>query len=155
MSTTPGGRCVSGHRVIPVVELVRQDAGMTPQVIQRWIEYIDNHDPAGLDELLAEDAVFYSPAVFTPQQGKATTAKYLNAAAKLFGGTDFHYVEQWYGENSAILEFQATLDGVVVDGIDMIHWGEDGKIVSFKVMIRPFKGLQAVIPRMAELLGGQ
>lgn len=141
-----------------MVCVVRQDAGMTPQVIQRWTDYIGtihtkDGEPAVPDELLAEDVVFYSPAVFTPQQGKATTAKYLNAAAKLFGGTDFRYVEQWHGEQSAILEFQATLDGVLVDGIDMIHWGEDGKIVSFKVMIRPFKGLQAVIPRMAELLG--
>jgi len=127
---------------------------MTPQVIQRWIDYIGNHDPAVLDELLAEDAVFYSPAVFTPQQGRAKTATYLNAAAKVFGGTDFRYVEQWYGENSAILEFTATLDGIVVDGIDMIHWDADGRIVSFKVMIRPLKGLQAVIPRMAELLAG-
>lgn len=125
---------------------------MTPQVIQRWIDYIGDHDPAVLDELLAEDAVFYSPAVFSPQQGRAKTAMYLNAAAKLFGGTDFHYVQQWYGERSAVLEFAATLDGVVVNGIDMIHWDEDGRIVSFKVMIRPFKGLQAVIPRMAELL---
>lgn len=125
---------------------------MTPQVIQRWIDYIGDHDPAVLDELLAEDAVFYSPAVFTPQQGRAKTAMYLNAAAKLFGGTDFHYVQQWHGERSAVLEFAATLDGVLVNGIDMIHWDEDGKIVSFKVMIRPFKGLQAVIPRMAELL---
>lgn len=125
---------------------------MTPQVIQRWIDYIGDHDPAVLDELLAEDVVFYSPAVFSPQQGRAKTAMYLNAAAKLFGGTDFHYVQQWYGERSAVLEFAATLDGVVVNGIDMIHWDEDGRIVSFKVMIRPFKGLQAVIPRMAELL---
>lgn len=128
---------------------------MTTPLIQRWIDFIDNHDPAVLDEMLAEDAVFYSPAVFTPQEGKALTAKYLNAAAKLFGGTDFHYVGQWHGENSAVLEFEATLDGVTVDGIDMIHWNADGKIVSFKVMIRPFKGLQAVIPRMAELLAAQ
>ncbi len=127
---------------------------MTPQVIQRWIDYIGSHDPAALDELLAEDAVFYSPAVFTPQQGRAKTAMYLNAAAKVFGGTDFRYVEQWYGESSAILEFTATLDGIVVDGIDMIHWNEKGEIASFKVMIRPLKGLQAVIPRMAELLAG-
>ncbi|GAA2571303.1 nuclear transport factor 2 family protein [Mycolicibacterium diernhoferi] len=131
---------------------------MTPQVIQRWIDYATasdgNHDSAALDELLAEDAVFYSPAVFTPQQGRAKTAMYLNAAAKVFGGTDFRYVEQWYGESSAILEFTATLDGIVVDGIDMIHWNEQGEIVSFKVMIRPLKGLQAVIPRMAELLAG-
>ncbi|MGW0160047.1 nuclear transport factor 2 family protein [Mycobacterium sp. NPDC003323] len=126
---------------------------MTSPHIQRWIDFIGTHDPAALDAMLADDVVFYSPAVFTPQEGKAKTAMYLNAAAKLFGGTDFHYVERWEGDNSAILEFQATLDGVTVDGIDMIHWNAEGQITSFKVMIRPFKGLQAVIPRMAELLG--
>ncbi len=112
-----------------------------------------DHDPAVLDDQLADDAVFYSPAVFTPQRGKALTATYLNAAAQLFGGTDFRYVEQWESDRSAILAFQATVDGVTVDGIDMIHWNDEGKIVSFKVMIRPLKGLQAVIPRMAALLG--
>jgi hypothetical protein len=65
---------------------------------------------------------------------------YLTAAAKLFGGNDFHYVGQWLGKGSAVLEFEATVDGVYVDGIDMMAWNEDGKITSFKAMIRPFKG---------------
>ena len=125
---------------------------MTPPVIQRWIDIIDNHRPAGLDDLLADDAVFYSPAVFTPQEGKAKTAMYLRAAEKMFAGTDFQYVGQWFGERSAVLEFTATVDGVYVDGIDMITWNDDEKIVSFKVMMRPFKGLQVIMPRMAELL---
>ncbi|MDT5079034.1 MAG: hypothetical protein QOJ80_3671 [Mycobacterium sp.] len=125
---------------------------MTPPVIQRWIDIIDNHRPAELDGLLAEDAVFYSPAVFTPQEGKAKTAMYLRAAEKLFSGTDFHYVGQWFGERSAVLEFTATIDGIYVDGIDMITWNDDEKIVSFKVMMRPFKALQVIMPKMAELL---
>jgi SnoaL-like domain len=130
-----------------------QDGGMTHAVIDRWHEFLDGgHSPDALDELLADDAVFYSPAVFTPQEGKANTARYLNAAAKLFAGTDFHYVGQWLGEQSAVLEFAATVDGMYVNGIDMITWNDDGKIVSFKVMIRPFKGLQSVIGKMAELL---
>ncbi|AHC23115.1 MULTISPECIES: nuclear transport factor 2 family protein [Mycobacteriaceae] len=126
---------------------------MSSPHLERWIEFMTDHDPAVLDEQLADDAVFYSPAVFTPQQGKALTAKYLNAAAELFGDADFRYVEQWESDRSAILAFQATVDGVTVDGIDMIHWNDEGKIASFKVMIRPLKGLQAVIPRMAALLG--
>ena len=126
---------------------------MTAPLIQRWIHFIESHDPAELDAMLADDVVFYSPAVFTPQEGRAKTAMYLNAAARVFGGTDFHYVGQWSAERSAVLEFTATLDGVVVDGIDMIHWNEDGKIVSFKVMVRPFKGLQAVMTQMAAQLG--
>jgi hypothetical protein len=126
---------------------------MTPPVIQRWHEFLDGgHAPDALEALLAEDCVFYSPAVFTPQEGRATTARYLDAAAKMFAGTDFHYVEQWFGERSAILEFAATIDGIYVNGIDMIHWNDDEKIVSFKVMIRPFKGLQVIMPKMAELL---
>jgi hypothetical protein len=125
---------------------------MTPPVIQRWIDIIDNHRPDDLDGLLAEDAVFYSPAVFTPQEGKAKTAMYLRAAEKMFSGTDFHYVGQWFGEQSAVLEFTATIDGVYVDGIDMITWNDDEKIVSFKVMMRPFKALSVIMPKMAELL---
>jgi SnoaL-like domain len=121
-------------------------------VIQRWIDIIDNHRPDELDGLLAEDAVFYSPAVFTPQEGNAKTAMYLRAAEKMFSGTDFHYVGQWFGEQSAVLEFTATIDGVYVDGIDMITWNDDEKIVSFKVMMRPFKALSVIMPKMAELL---
>ena len=126
---------------------------MTSSVIERWHHFIDcGHDPAVLDALLADDAVFYSPAVFSPQEGRAKTAMYLRAAAKLFGGTDFHYVEEWVGEHSAVLEFAATIDGIYVNGIDMIAWNDFDQIVSFKVMMRPFKGLQAIMPRMAELL---
>jgi hypothetical protein len=125
---------------------------MTPQVIQRWIDIIDNHRPDELDDLLADDAVFYSPAVFTPQEGKAKTAMYLRAAEKMFAGTDFHYVGQWFSDQSAVLEFVANIDGIYVNGIDMIAWNDDDQITSFKVMLRPFKGIQAIMPKMAELL---
>jgi len=126
---------------------------MTSSVIERWHQFIgDGHDPAVLDALLDDDAVFYSPAVFTPQEGRQKTAAYLMAAAKMFGGTDFHYVEEWVGDRSAVLEFAATVDGVYVNGVDLITWNDDGRIVSFKVMMRPFKGLAAIMPKMAELL---
>ena len=125
---------------------------MTPPVIARWIDIIENDHISELDCLLAEGAVFYSPAVFTPQEGRAKAVAYLTAAAKMFSGTDFHYVEQWYGERSAILEFAATIDEKYVNGVDMIHWNDDEQIVSFKVMMRPLKGLQAIMPKMAELL---
>ena len=125
---------------------------MTPPVIQRWIDVIENGRIEELDQLLAEDAVFYSPAVFTAQEGRAKTAAYLKAAAKLFGGSDFRYVGQWCGEDSAILEFTAVVDGIHVNGVDMIAWNGDGQITSFKVMLRPLKALQTVIPKMAELL---
>jgi hypothetical protein len=121
-------------------------------VIQRWIEIIDSGSTAGLDALLADDAVFFSPAVFTPQEGRTKVAAYLRAAATVFTDTGFHYVEQWHRDRSAILEFAATIDGVYVNGIDMIHWNDADQIVSFKVMLRPLKALQAIIPAMAEML---
>ncbi|MGA5462738.1 nuclear transport factor 2 family protein [Mycobacterium sp. NPDC050041] len=126
---------------------------MTPPVIQRWIDTVEGDGDARIDDLLADDAVFYSPAVFTAQEGRDKTAMYLRAAAKLFGGNDIRYVGQWFGESSAVLEFVADIDGTHVNGIDMITWNDAGLITEFKVMLRPFKALQAVIPKMAELLG--
>jgi SnoaL-like domain len=125
---------------------------MTPPVIQRWLDVIKHHRPEDIEALLAEDAVFSSPAVFKPQEGRATTLAYLTAAAKLLGTDDFRYVGQWYGENSAVLEFVTELDGIQVNGVDMIHWNDDQKITEFKVMLRPFKALTTVMPKMAELL---
>lgn len=127
----------------------------TPPVIERWLRIIESGETADLDDMLDEDAVFYSPAVFAPQHGRATAAAYLRAAEQMFSGTGFHYVEKWFGDHSAVLHFAAVVDGLSVEGIDMIHWNDDGKITSFKVMIRPFKALQGVIARMAELLAAK
>jgi hypothetical protein len=125
---------------------------MTPPVIQRWKDIIDNGRTDELADLLAEDAVFYSPAVFTPQEGRAVSLAYLSAAAKMFGTSDFRYVGQWYAERSAVLEFVADIDGIHVNGIDMISWNDDEKITQVKVMLRPLKALQTVIPAMGQLL---
>jgi SnoaL-like domain len=125
---------------------------MTPPVIARWTSIIENGRTDELDALIAEDAVFFSPAVFTPQEGRQKTLMYLKAAVKVFGTNDFRYVEQWIEDQSAILEFAATIDGIYVNGIDMIHWNDQEQIVSFKVMLRPLKALQTIIPAMAELL---
>lgn len=131
------------------------DVVSTPPVIERWLRIIESGETADLDDMLDEDAVFYSPAVFAPQHGRATAAAYLRAAEQMFSGTGFHYVEKWFGDHSAVLHFAAVVDGLSVEGIDMIHWNDDGKITSFKVMIRPFKALQGVIARMAELLAAK
>ncbi len=127
---------------------------MTPPVIARWMQIVESGNGEQITELLADDAVFYSPAVFSPQQGRDTTAAYLTAAARLFGGADFRYVGQWYADRSAVLEFTADVDGIHVNGVDMIAWDEQDRITSVKVMLRPFKALQAVIPKMADLLAG-
>ena len=123
-----------------------------PTAIQRWIDILDNGRTDELEALLAEDAVFYSPAVFTPQEGRAKTLAYLTAAAKLFGDSDFRYVRKWYGDHSAVLEFVAELDGIHINGVDVIGWNDEGEIIEFKVLLRPLKALERVIPAMAQLL---
>ncbi|MDV3207914.1 MAG: nuclear transport factor 2 family protein [Rhodococcus ruber] len=124
-----------------------------PDVVERWHHIVEHGDEAALDDLIADDAVFYSPAVFTPQEGRDLTLAYLRAALAVFTGRDFRYVGEWYSDGSAVLEFTADLDGIHVDGIDMMHWNDAGQITSFKVMIRPVKGLQALMPLMAAQLG--
>ncbi len=125
---------------------------MPPDPIARWHALAAARDASALDDLLADDAVFQSPAVHTPQAGKALTAAYLRAALAVLGNDSFRYLGEWRGERSAVLEFEATLDGMYVNGVDMIRWNEAGKITHFKVMVRPVKGLQALIGRMAERL---
>jgi hypothetical protein len=124
----------------------------TPPIIERWLEFMAGGDRAILGELLDDDVVFYSPAVFTPQAGKKKTMAYLLAAEQVFSGTGFRYSDRWYADRSAVLLFTAELDGTFVEGIDMIEWNDAGRIVSFKVMVRPLKALQALIPRMGEAL---
>jgi len=124
-------------------------------VIERWLDVIENGQTADLDDMLAEDAVFYSPAVFTPQRGRATAAAYLRAAEHMFAGTGFHYVNKWIDSHSAVLEFAAEVDGITVEGVDILHWNDEGQLTSVKVMVRPFKALQVVIAKMAELLAAQ
>jgi hypothetical protein len=125
---------------------------MSSDPIARWHRAVEAKDFAATEDLLAEDAVFYSPVVHSPQAGKALTAKYLRAAMAVLNTPSFRYVGEWRSERSAVLEFEVALDGVHVNGVDMIRWNEEGRIVWFKVMMRPLKALNAVIPRMAEQL---
>lgn len=128
---------------------------MQPFTIERWHQIVANKDMSQLEDMLADDAVFLSPAVHTPQVGKALVAKYLRAATAVLSNPSFRYVEEWVGERSAVLEFELTLDGIYLNGIDMIHWNDEGRIVRFKVMVRPLKGLNSVIPLMGKhLLAG-
>lgn len=109
-------------------------------------------DESAIARLLHEDAVFESPVVHTPQRGKAISVKYLASAGKVFGDSSFHYVGEWEGQNSLILEFNAEIDGIKIDGIDMITWDEDGLIVNFKVMVRPLKAVTMLHQKMGEVL---
>jgi uncharacterized protein (TIGR02118 family) len=124
--------------------------------IARWHQLVAARDLSQLDDLLADEVVFQSPAVHTPQVGKAVTKQYLAAALHVLNNGSFRYVGEWLGESSAVLEFETVIEGLQVNGVDIIHWDGAGRITRFKVMVRPIKGLQALIPLMArELLGNR
>jgi hypothetical protein len=110
------------------------------------------HDPSGLDQLLAEEAVFLSPIVHAPQRGKALTKAYLTAAFHVFFNPSFRYVREIVGETDAMLEFETEIDGIAVNGVDIIKWNGSGRIVEFKVMIRPLKAINLIHERMAGML---
>lgn len=119
-----------------------------PEPLAAWHRVAEARDPAGLDALLADDVVFRSPAVHKPQEGKALTTAYLSAAIVVLGPT-LRYVEEWWSDSSAVLEFEAEVGGKTVHGVDMLRWGADGRLTSFTVMVRPIRGLEAVIAAMA------
>ena len=128
-------------------------APVVPPTIAAWHQLAETRDPAGLDGLLRDDCVFRSPALHAPQAGKTLTKAYLSAAMVVLGPT-LRYVEEWYSEASAVLEFEAEVDGLTVHGVDMIRWDDAGLITSFTVMARPHKGLEALMGAMLiELLG--
>jgi hypothetical protein len=122
-----------------------------PSALRAWHAVVESGDPAFLDGLLADDVVFRSPAVFTPQRGKAVTKQYLSSAMVVLGPS-LRYVGEWHDQASAVLEFEADLDGVYVQGVDMLRWDGDGKLVSFTVMVRPMRGLQKLVELMARQL---
>jgi hypothetical protein len=122
------------------------------QPIARWHQFITSRDPRILDDLLADDAVFWSPAVHAAQPGKPLVAKYLLAALAVLGNDSFRYTDEWLGERSAVLQFEAALDDVKVNGVDLIRWNAAGKISEFTVMIRPMKALNTVVAKMAAQL---
>ncbi len=119
-----------------------------PETIAAWHRVVEARDPALLDALLADDCVFRSPAVHTAQEGKQVTTGYLSAAMRVLGPT-LTYQREWYAEDSAVLQFEAEIDRLTVDGIDMITWGEDGQITEFAVMVRPVKALHKLMELMA------
>ncbi|MEP7022285.1 MAG: nuclear transport factor 2 family protein [Actinomycetota bacterium] len=126
-----------------------------PSAVRSWHAVAESRDPALLDGLLADDVVFQSPAVFAPQQGKALTKAYLAAALTVLGPS-LWYASEWYDQASAVLEFEANLDGIYVQGVDILRWNDDGQLVSFTVMVRPLRGLEKLIELMArQLTAGQ
>ena len=135
---------------------------MIHDVIARWHQHMHG-EPGVLDELLDDDVVFHSPVVFTPQLGKAITAMYLTAAVSTFVGRDgdeprstpFVYTKQILAGDTAVLEFETSMDGKYVNGVDIIRINDAGRIIEFRVMVRPLQAVNAVHRLMGAELDGQ
>ena len=121
-------------------------------LIHKWHEVVNSDDLNALDNLIAEGAIFSSPVVFTPMEGKEITMMYLHAAGQSFNMEKFKYTKEIHDDMNSVLEFETYIDDISVNGVDMIEWNEEGKISNFKVMIRPFKSVQKVQEKMVEAL---
>jgi hypothetical protein len=113
---------------------------------------VETRDAAGLDNILDENVVFHSPVVHTPQAGKPITTLYLTAALHVLNNETFQYLREVVSGNNAVLEFLTVIDGITINGVDMITWNEDGRIIDFKVMLRPLKAVNLVHKMMGEML---
>lgn len=119
-----------------------------------WHRALKARDTRLLDELLADDVVFHSPVVHTPQAGKKITKAYLGAAFFVFANDTFRYVRELRGERDAILEFTLEIDGIQINGVDMMRWNDEGRLTEFKVMLRPLKAVNLIHQKMGEALQG-
>ncbi len=119
--------------------------------IAAWHQIVEQRDMSGLSDILADEVVFHSPVIHTPQSGKALTIMYLSAAAGLLLNGTFRYTREVIGPQDAALEFVSEIDGITINGVDLIKWNADGKIIEFKVMIRPLKAIDTIRQKMAEM----
>ena len=123
-----------------------------PAPLAAWHHVVQSRDMAALGRLLADDVVFHSPVVHTPQRGKAITLKYLAGAMQVLNTPQFRYEREIVGASDAMLEFSTEIDGILINGIDLIRWNEAGRIVDFKVMVRPLKAVNLLHQRMGAML---
>ena len=127
---------------------------MQMTALDQWYEYVKSHDPGALRNLLHPDAVFESPIVHSPQRGREITFKYLTVALNVLGGPGFKYVGELARRQRRGLEFENEIEGVKINGVDIITFSDDGKLIThFKVMIRPLKAINLVHRLMGEQLG--
>jgi hypothetical protein len=154
---------MSEERAMSEERVMGDETAMIEGVVERWHQHLRGELPGGLDELLADDVVFYSPIVYTPQKGKAITKLYLEAAAATLPGEaptagetspggGFRYTKQVASGDTAVLEFETTVDGRYVNGVDIIRCDGGGRIVEFRVMVRPLQAVNAVHEQMRAML---
>jgi hypothetical protein len=123
--------------------------------LDSWYSFMKSHDAKALWDLLHQDAVFESPVVHSPQRGRDITFKYLASAEKVLGGPGFTYVGEWKNTDGAVLEFKTMIDGIEINGVDIITFDSEGHITNFKVMVRPLKAINMLHRLMAEQLAVQ
>jgi hypothetical protein len=128
---------------------------VTLTALDNWYNCAKSHDRKALWELLHPDVVFESPVVHTPQCGRDITFKYLATALEVLGGPGFAYVGEWRNASGAVLEFETEIDGIKLNGVDIIDFTDDGRIVHFKVMVRPLKAINLLHRLMGEQLAKQ
>jgi hypothetical protein len=124
------------------------------KAIKTWHEVVSTRSTHALEQLLADNVVFHSPVVHTPQVGKALTRMYLTGAMMVLANDSFRYVREIIGERDAALEFVVEVDGIQVNGIDLIKWDDNDQIIDFKVMLRPLKAVNLIHQKMAAALQG-
>lgn len=124
----------------------------TIDTLAAWHDLVRRRSADGLDALLDDAVVFHSPVVHTPQVGKAVTTMYLTAALQVLANETFTYVREVVGPRDAVLEFRVEIDGIVVNGVDMIRWNDAGRIIDFKVMVRPLKAINLLHAQMRAML---
>lgn len=113
--------------------------------IDQWHAYVRSPDAATLHDLLDPDVTFDSPVVHKTQHGRALTHGYLTAATAVLGGPQFRYIGEWRSDDGAVLEFETTVDGVTINGVDIIRLTADcRRIAGFKVMVRPLKAVNLI-----------
>ncbi len=131
--------------------------------IALWHKHLRGEIEGGLDTLLADDCVFYSPIVFSPQKGKELTKMNLMAAGGTFSEGDqnkavgqaeskFKYSKEVASGNTIVLEFETELQGKYVNGVDIITFNNHGQITEFKVMIRPLQAVNFMHEQMKAML---
>lgn len=125
---------------------------MTPKPLAIWHDAVKSNDLTAFEAIVEDDAVFLSPAIHRPQVGKAMVSMYLRGAMLVLNNGSFRYTDEWVNDHSAVLEFEATVGGLTVNGVDILRWNTNERITSFKVMVRPFKGLTALMAEMKKLL---
>ncbi len=107
-------------------------------------------DMTALAGLLHPDATFTSPAVFQPYRGRDAVVRVLTAATQTI--EDFAYTGEAHGPGVDVLRFRGRVGRFQLEGVDIVSTGEDGLITDVTVMVRPLRGLEALVAGMQQAL---